>query len=191
MRPRHWELLRKATGKEFVPPHEDEDLQLGGLLSLNLHEFNTDVEEICDQATKEEKIEVRISALRRRRASSPGENGLFVEFEAFRTPERGSEPSSRVAAMASGSYAIDATRGHRTMPGAVACVDGVVAAMASRRWRRGDGVARHAVDAAPSRGRGARHAATPSTRPPESLRAARERSRDTGVSRRCPSTTTS
>ena len=59
MRPRHWELLRKATGKEFVPPHEDEDLQLGGLLSLNLHEFNTDVEEICDQATKEEKIEAR------------------------------------------------------------------------------------------------------------------------------------
>ena len=59
MRPRHWELLRKATGKEFVPPHEDEDLQLGGLLSLNLHGFNTDVEEICDQATKEEKIEVR------------------------------------------------------------------------------------------------------------------------------------
>ena len=59
MRPRHWELLRKAT-KEFVPPHEDEDLQLGGLLSLNLHEFNTDVEEILhDQATKEEKIEVR------------------------------------------------------------------------------------------------------------------------------------
>ena len=40
----------------------------------------------------------------------------------------------------------------------------------SRRWRRADGVARHAVDAAPSRGRGARHAATPSTRPPESLR---------------------
>ena len=39
MRPRHWELLRKATGKEFVPPHEDEDLQLGGLLSLNLHEY--------------------------------------------------------------------------------------------------------------------------------------------------------
>ena len=36
-------------------------------------------------------------------------------------------------------------------------------AAASPRWRRGDGVARHAVDAAPSRGRGARHAATPST----------------------------
>ncbi|KAH8084959.1 hypothetical protein JL720_7667 [Aureococcus anophagefferens] len=57
MRPRHWDLLRKATGKEFTPPYEDEDLQLGGLLSLNLHEFNADVEEICDQATKEEKIE--------------------------------------------------------------------------------------------------------------------------------------
>ena len=50
---------------------------------------------------------------------------------------------------------------------------------------------RDAVDAAPSRGRGARHAATPSTRPPESLRASRERSRDTGVSRRCPSRTIS
>lgn len=66
MRPRHWDLLRKATGKEFVPPYEDEDLQLGGLLSLNLHEFNADVEEICDQATKEEKIEVNLEALRER-----------------------------------------------------------------------------------------------------------------------------
>ena len=45
-----------------MPPHEDEDLQLGGLLSLNLHEFNTDVEEICDQATKEEKIEARYAS---------------------------------------------------------------------------------------------------------------------------------
>ena len=40
MRPRHWELLR-GYGKEFVPPHEDEDNW--GLLSLNLHQFNTDV----------------------------------------------------------------------------------------------------------------------------------------------------
>ncbi|KAH8058729.1 hypothetical protein JL722_5961 [Aureococcus anophagefferens] len=66
MRPRHWDLLRKATGKEFTPPYEDEDLQLGGLLSLNLHEFNADVEEICDQATKEEKIEVNLESLTER-----------------------------------------------------------------------------------------------------------------------------
>jgi dynein heavy chain len=66
MRPRHWELLRQATGKEFVPPHEDEDLQLGGILGLNLHEFNSDVEEICDQAVKEEKIEVNLSGLQER-----------------------------------------------------------------------------------------------------------------------------
>ena len=46
--------------------------------------------------------------------------GLIFEFEPFRTtrsprgPERGREQSSRVAAMASGAYAIDATGVHLT-----------------------------------------------------------------------------
>jgi len=66
MRPRHWTALMQATGKEFVPPYEDADMQLGGLLALNLHAFNADVEDICDQATKEEKIELNLEALRER-----------------------------------------------------------------------------------------------------------------------------
>lgn len=37
------------AGKEFVPPYEDPQLKLGGLLALNLHEFSSDVEEIADQ----------------------------------------------------------------------------------------------------------------------------------------------
>lgn len=39
------------TGKDFVPPYEDPDLKLGGLLALNLHEFSSDVEEIADQVS--------------------------------------------------------------------------------------------------------------------------------------------
>lgn len=39
----------RATGKQFVPPYEDPQLKLGGLLALNLHEFSSDVEEIADQ----------------------------------------------------------------------------------------------------------------------------------------------
>ena len=66
MRPRHWELLKKATGKEFVPPYEDQQLKLGGLLALNLHEFSSDVEEICDQAVKEEKMEQQLVGLANR-----------------------------------------------------------------------------------------------------------------------------
>jgi dynein heavy chain, axonemal len=57
MRPRHWALLMKATKKTFTPPHEDANMKLQGLLELNLHEFTADVEEICDQALKEEKME--------------------------------------------------------------------------------------------------------------------------------------
>lgn len=66
MRPRHWLLLKKATGKEFVPPYEDDDMQLGGLLGLNLHEYNESVEEIADQADKEEKIETNLEVLKNR-----------------------------------------------------------------------------------------------------------------------------
>lgn len=38
-----------GAGKDFVPPYEDPELKLGGLLALNLHEFSSDVEEIADQ----------------------------------------------------------------------------------------------------------------------------------------------
>ena len=37
------------AGKDFVPPYDDPNLKLEGLLALNLHEFSGDVEEIADQ----------------------------------------------------------------------------------------------------------------------------------------------
>jgi dynein heavy chain len=61
MRPRHWKMLMTATGKEFVPPYEDEELMLGGLLALNLHEFGVAVDDITDQAQKEEKMESNLA----------------------------------------------------------------------------------------------------------------------------------
>lgn len=57
MRPRHWALLMKATKKTFTPPNEDPNMKLQNLLELGMHEFVADVEEICDQALKEEKME--------------------------------------------------------------------------------------------------------------------------------------
>ncbi|CAM9498163.1 unnamed protein product, partial [Phaeothamnion confervicola] len=69
MRPRHWAALQKVTGKEFVPPHEDPQLKLGGLLALELHQFGGDVEEIADQAAKEEKMEATLLQLAERWAA--------------------------------------------------------------------------------------------------------------------------
>lgn len=66
MRDRHWEMLKQVTKKNFVPPYEDKQLLLGGILALNLHEFTGDVEEICDQAVKELKIENTIMQLNER-----------------------------------------------------------------------------------------------------------------------------
>lgn len=57
MRPRHWQLLMKATKKQFTPPYEDPKMKMQAILDLSLHEFIADVEEICDQALKEEKME--------------------------------------------------------------------------------------------------------------------------------------
>lgn len=58
MRPRHWTLLIKATNaKSFTPPCDDENMRLGGLLALDLHKMSNEVEEICDQANKEDKME--------------------------------------------------------------------------------------------------------------------------------------
>lgn len=58
MRSRHWDALMKITKKpDFCPPTANSNMILGELLSLNLHEKSNDVEEICDQAVKEEKIE--------------------------------------------------------------------------------------------------------------------------------------
>jgi dynein heavy chain len=66
MRERHWEALKTVTKKNFVPPYEDKEQILGGILALNLHEFTGDVEDICDQAVKELKIENAIAGLSER-----------------------------------------------------------------------------------------------------------------------------
>ena len=66
MRERHWEALKTVTKKDFTPPYEDQEQLLGGILALNLHEFTGDVEDICDQAVKELKIENAISGLSER-----------------------------------------------------------------------------------------------------------------------------
>ena len=55
MRPRHWKALIEKTGRQLV--YDDPGLELGQVLDLQLHEFDNDVEEICDQAQKEEKME--------------------------------------------------------------------------------------------------------------------------------------
>ena len=66
MRERHWEALKTVTKKNFIPPYQDKEQLLGGILDLNLHEFTGDVEDICDQAVKELKIENAITALSER-----------------------------------------------------------------------------------------------------------------------------
>ena len=58
MRPRHWDLLAKTTGaRSFSPPYSNQNMCLGELLSLDLHRMSNEVEEICDQANKEDKME--------------------------------------------------------------------------------------------------------------------------------------
>jgi dynein heavy chain, axonemal len=66
MRDRHWTALKVVTKKDFTPPYEDPDMLLGGILNLGLHEFTGDVEDICDQAAKELKIENSLKTLNER-----------------------------------------------------------------------------------------------------------------------------
>jgi dynein heavy chain len=63
MRKRHWEMLMTATGTQFTIPKEDPTLKLAGLLALGLHKFGEQVEEITDQAQKEEKMEETLKTL--------------------------------------------------------------------------------------------------------------------------------
>lgn len=69
MRDRHWIALKKVTQKDFQPPYADPELLLGSILELRLHEFSNDVEEICDQAIKELKIENTLTQIAQRWSS--------------------------------------------------------------------------------------------------------------------------
>ena len=53
----------EQTGRNFTPPNEDPNCELGEVLALGLHEYEGEVEEICDQAVKEEKIEQNLRTL--------------------------------------------------------------------------------------------------------------------------------
>lgn len=53
----------EQTGRNFTPPNEDPNCELGEVLALGLHEYEGEVEEICDQAQKEEKIEQNLRTL--------------------------------------------------------------------------------------------------------------------------------
>ena len=67
MRPRHWNLIKNATGKsDFVPPSDNESMTLGNILGLDLHKTVNEVEEICDQASKEEKMETTLAQIEAR-----------------------------------------------------------------------------------------------------------------------------
>ncbi len=67
MRSRHWQALMAATGKQsFVPPNENPNLLLGEVLSMQLHTVSNEVEEVCDQAVKEEKIEQTVLQMEKR-----------------------------------------------------------------------------------------------------------------------------
>ena len=67
VRPRHWDalaaLLVNSGRPTFTPPHEAPAMLLEALLAVQLHEHTVDVDEIADQAMKEEKMEVTLSAL--------------------------------------------------------------------------------------------------------------------------------
>jgi dynein heavy chain len=69
MLPRHWDMIMKVTHKDFTPPHADKNMLLENIINLKLHEFAADVDEICDQAIKEDKIEKGLVVLQQRYAT--------------------------------------------------------------------------------------------------------------------------
>ena len=57
MRLRHWNMILTVTNGNIVPPSKNSTLKLNDILSLQLYKFNNEIEEICDQAAKEDKME--------------------------------------------------------------------------------------------------------------------------------------
>lgn len=70
MRPRHWMSLIQVTGtKNSVSPCDNEAAPLGNVLTIDLLKFSNGLEEICDMASKEDKMETS-STWKDSRASS-------------------------------------------------------------------------------------------------------------------------
>ena len=57
MRPRHWDQMRAAAKKDFEDPLQNPKQKLRNIMGLGMHEFAGEVEDISDQALKEEKME--------------------------------------------------------------------------------------------------------------------------------------
>lgn len=67
MRPRHWKLLIQVTNtKNFTPPCDNEAAPLGDVLTIDLVKFSNEVEDICDQASKEDKMETTLREIEAR-----------------------------------------------------------------------------------------------------------------------------
>ena len=64
MRPRHWDQMRKAAKKDFEDPLQNPKQQLKDILALDMHLFAGEVEDISDQALKEEKMEKQLAILK-------------------------------------------------------------------------------------------------------------------------------
>uniref|UniRef100_K3W732 AAA+ ATPase domain-containing protein n=1 Tax=Globisporangium ultimum (strain ATCC 200006 / CBS 805.95 / DAOM BR144) TaxID=431595 RepID=K3W732_GLOUD len=62
MRPRHWQRIMAHTG-QFPTPDEDPEQKLSLILSKNLHNFSSDITEICYEAEKEQELELRLIEL--------------------------------------------------------------------------------------------------------------------------------
>lgn len=62
MRPRHWQRIMKHTG-QFPTPDEDPEQKLSLIMSKNLHNFSSDITEICYEAEKEQELELRLIEL--------------------------------------------------------------------------------------------------------------------------------
>ncbi|KAL7490113.1 hypothetical protein ACHAW6_015825 [Cyclotella cf. meneghiniana] len=67
MRPRHWKTFINITGaKNVVLPCDSDSVLLSDILTINLLKFSNDVEEICDRASKEEKMETTLRQIKER-----------------------------------------------------------------------------------------------------------------------------
>ncbi len=63
MRGRHWKQIMEVTHKNFVPPLDNPEMILQEIIDLHLHEFAGDVDEVCDQSQKEDKMEKQLMDL--------------------------------------------------------------------------------------------------------------------------------
>ena len=64
MQPRHWKALINVTNKKnFILPCNNEATPLGDVLTMDLLKFSHDMEEICNQGSKEDKMEMSLQEI--------------------------------------------------------------------------------------------------------------------------------